>query len=101
MLGATLPIMTASLNYIFKGTLVKIHEKIGIIIIIIGNIFLYIYAIKNEEKLDNSNAFYGIFCSLISNILFSFLLIGEEYILTKYKLNYNLLAGLEGLFALI
>ena len=101
MLGGTIPLMTACLNYLIKGTLLKLHEKIGILIIMIGNILLYVYAILNEEKFDNSNPIFGIIFSLLSHLFFSFLMIGEEHILTKYKIYYNLLAGLEGFFALI
>ncbi|KRX06121.1 hypothetical protein PPERSA_00001 [Pseudocohnilembus persalinus] len=101
MLSGTLPVITAILTFlIFRKKILK-HQKFGMLIILSGSVLLGFSAMQNEEPIEDANPFLGIIWTLISLIFFGFLMISEEYVLKKRKIEGTLVAGFEGLFALV
>ncbi|KRX08157.1 hypothetical protein PPERSA_01702 [Pseudocohnilembus persalinus] len=101
MLSGTLPVITAVLSFIFFQKKILKHQKLGMFIIIVGSIFLGLTALSHEEPIEEANPILGITLTLLSLLFFGFLMISEEIMLKNYEIPGTLLAGFEGLFALL
>lgn len=71
------------------------------VIIIVGSLFLGFTALGNEEPIEGANPVLGIVLSILSIVFFGCLMISEEVLLKNYNIPGTLLAGFEGIFALL
>lgn len=70
-------------------------------VIVLGCFLLGVVSLSTGENSESSNPILGVFLSFLSLTFFGLLMISEEILLKDYEVPGTLLAGFEGLFALI